>query len=749
MLLKKRASKACPFEAMDNPISLERRIALIEGASSFSEIPPEVLPTTHKEDYYFVSYSHKDYKEVLKDLLLLEEKGINIWYDAEMHIGENWQEVAEIYISKFQCKGVIFYLSKNSLSSKACNEEIAYVLDHNKQFFSINIPLKDGVSRSGHSMLLELIKQGERIDEALLNNVAKAFPDEVLYLPYDATLDEKARKIQSIQGESLLRIEEFEYNRNKASLAEIRDNSIISIDLTGKYQVEGKEGDYPLGEIQACAFANCRNLTSVTLGGEIEYIRPYCFNNATSLKNVIIPPNANRDHGLWIDDYAFANCTSLERIDLSDCFTIGKYAFSRCKGLKDISVKAASIQSYAFAESSVTRVKANCEGYFEHAFSKMEELEELVFENRFTSIPDHFINDNPKLKYVSPLIGPIDGMAKVGENAFKGNASLEKLVFKGNFDFRNSNYCCGDNPSLKTIELSGECDTLPACFASWDTALTSVKGMDNIRIIGQQAFADCHVLSNIDLSNVSVFAYQSFSRTLLQKVKLTSAYMIMQDAFSHIAPLTYLEIGDHLEKLERGAFIMDLNLQVVKIYAPIEKLPSENLFVHTYMSCANAPDIKIFLLSSLAMYEKIKEEGLLDGLSVLYFPESLEGIEPPERFKEKESDEPGYRKFVDSKQKEFVYKDTFEDDVDAYSKKFHCDGNEFSYHELPCCLYRLNGNKVYGRIKYLRVTSEDKTLSMVEYYTKKEGYSVIETEQLSKIEIFDKDFNLIKEYSKE
>ena len=118
-------------------LTLQEKILAVESSNSFADLSKEVLPTTFKEDYYFVSYSHKDYKKVLKDILLLEDKGINIWYDSDMHIGENWEHIAETYISKFQCKGIIFYLSENSVLSPACNKEIEYVLENDKQFFSI------------------------------------------------------------------------------------------------------------------------------------------------------------------------------------------------------------------------------------------------------------------------------------------------------------------------------------------------------------------------------------------------------------------------------------------------------------------------------------------------------------------------------------------------------------------------------------------------------------------------------------
>lgn len=68
-------------------LSLQEKLFIIDNSNSLLELNKEVLPTVHKQNYYFVSYSHKDYKKVMKDILLLQECGINIWYDSDMHIG--------------------------------------------------------------------------------------------------------------------------------------------------------------------------------------------------------------------------------------------------------------------------------------------------------------------------------------------------------------------------------------------------------------------------------------------------------------------------------------------------------------------------------------------------------------------------------------------------------------------------------------------------------------------------------------
>jgi hypothetical protein len=178
--------------------SLEEKLRFIEESNSMEELPPSVLPPSHKESYYFVSYSHKDYKQVLKDILLLEAMGINIWYDSEMHIGENWREIAQLYISKFQCAGVIFYLTENSISSPACNQEVEYVLTLDKSFLSINATLEGCGPMSGYAMLRELMSRGLTGKDDMVKTFQRAFSDDVLLFGWVSGEEPTPQKRHSI-----------------------------------------------------------------------------------------------------------------------------------------------------------------------------------------------------------------------------------------------------------------------------------------------------------------------------------------------------------------------------------------------------------------------------------------------------------------------------------------------------------------------------------------------------------------------
>jgi hypothetical protein len=115
-------------------LTLEEKIKLIENSNNINELTLDVIPPTYSENYYFVSYSHKDYKKVFKELLLLQSKGISLWYDRGMVPGKDWKEIAETMIDKYACKGVIFFVSENLVASKSCAEEMEYVNKTGKSF---------------------------------------------------------------------------------------------------------------------------------------------------------------------------------------------------------------------------------------------------------------------------------------------------------------------------------------------------------------------------------------------------------------------------------------------------------------------------------------------------------------------------------------------------------------------------------------------------------------------------------------
>ena len=53
------------------------------------------MPEVYHGDgpYIFISYKHEDAEIVMMEIEQLQKKGINVWYDAGLALGEPWDEV--------------------------------------------------------------------------------------------------------------------------------------------------------------------------------------------------------------------------------------------------------------------------------------------------------------------------------------------------------------------------------------------------------------------------------------------------------------------------------------------------------------------------------------------------------------------------------------------------------------------------------------------------------------------------------
>ena len=63
-------------------------------------------------NYAFVSYSHKDFKQVYSDLAFFSynsRKKVRFWYDEGLPAGDDWFAVAKERLSDAHCIGVIFF----------------------------------------------------------------------------------------------------------------------------------------------------------------------------------------------------------------------------------------------------------------------------------------------------------------------------------------------------------------------------------------------------------------------------------------------------------------------------------------------------------------------------------------------------------------------------------------------------------------------------------------------------------------
>lgn len=168
------------------------------------------------QGFVFISYSHKDYKLVYRDLADLRERGVPFWFDEGLPAGENWDDVVRKKIAEPNCAGVIFYLSDNLFLSDSIQTEIKIVRgkddhpdapNHPLPYFSVNL-----TSDAPRDILLRVAGRKEFVgvdDESAATNewfstLSVAFPNKSTYLPFSHARH-KDRLIEEINAKFRIR----------------------------------------------------------------------------------------------------------------------------------------------------------------------------------------------------------------------------------------------------------------------------------------------------------------------------------------------------------------------------------------------------------------------------------------------------------------------------------------------------------------------------------------------------------------
>ena len=186
--------------------NLEEYLQKLQQATNIDDCPKVPIPEIGKDqNYVFVSYSHKDYKEVYYDLAHLYCQGVRFWYDKGLAAGEDWEKEVRENIQSPRCGGVIFYLSTNMFSSDSIFKEIEFTSakkKHNiilqKNYFCVNLQ-NSNIS----DMLFEVQeiqrKEGKsRLDTKKLNVLTSTFSDNDTYIKFNSSyhIDELIEQIQ-------------------------------------------------------------------------------------------------------------------------------------------------------------------------------------------------------------------------------------------------------------------------------------------------------------------------------------------------------------------------------------------------------------------------------------------------------------------------------------------------------------------------------------------------------------------------
>ena len=119
-------------------------------------------PYEGKLPYLFVSYSHKNSREVLETITGLNKK-LRIWYDEGIPAGSDWPMNIQIHMEK--CGAVLFFLSKTALASPNCLSEIRTAVSLRRPV--LYLPLDDSEPDSEWAKLLNACTRLDAPQDAL------------------------------------------------------------------------------------------------------------------------------------------------------------------------------------------------------------------------------------------------------------------------------------------------------------------------------------------------------------------------------------------------------------------------------------------------------------------------------------------------------------------------------------------------------------------------------------------------------
>lgn len=103
----------------------------MSNKETIQALAAQIKPCDVSQPYIYVSYSTRNGEAVYKDVIALQEEGKNLWIDVDANMtGDGYNSTIFGAIADLNCKGVLFYMSEDSMTSAQSAKEVAYTRSH-------------------------------------------------------------------------------------------------------------------------------------------------------------------------------------------------------------------------------------------------------------------------------------------------------------------------------------------------------------------------------------------------------------------------------------------------------------------------------------------------------------------------------------------------------------------------------------------------------------------------------------------
>lgn len=414
-------------------------------------------------------------------------------------------------------------------------------------------------------------------------------------------------------------------DRNAESVSipsEYKGKDVIAIEADAFYGSKLKEIYIPstVTSVGEQAFAYCTRLEKVNVS-DISSFASIEFSSAES--NPLYYAHTLLEDGKEINtasidaksigSYAFAGCESLSEININGAEKIGKGAFYDCASLASISISdtVEYIGAAAFSGcTSLTEISIpDSVSEMSHSvFSGCSALKTAELSESLSAIPDRAFLECSSLEKISL---PSDTLT-IGASAFASCSSLASI----------------DIPKKVTEILDS------AFFNCSSLADIKINEDSKLRSIGKSAFRGCYSLTNVSFENA----------TLLNLID-ESAFQFCSDLTSITIPSSLRKLGDHafsgcdsleLYKQDGMGFIGNSTNNTLILVKCIDDITYARITSQTKFICSGAFErnqtvTEIFMLTHSQTDEGVINVGcnafaFCPNLQKVTFPKSIESI---------------------------------------------------------------------------------------------------------------------------
>ncbi len=229
-------------------------------------------PYEGEKEFVFFSYCHKDAPTAYSMIERLSLEGVRVWYDDGLHPGDYWPEIIASHLQNAAV--VIASVTKASVESTNCKNEVTFALNNNKPFISVVIgdfpmPLGIRMQLSSSQYLKSPETPGEDVYSQILQSSAlSACRDSRGASPTDLDLWRKHSEEYFSDKLADPKIPAAKYAKALNLMAEGRfEEAIVIFENLGDY----KDSKAKLEEAKALQEMKLRYETALSLLSEHRY----------------------------------------------------------------------------------------------------------------------------------------------------------------------------------------------------------------------------------------------------------------------------------------------------------------------------------------------------------------------------------------------------------------------------------------------------------------------------------------------